>query len=119
MHRYYTIGYTGMVQSGARVFTESRVVAMLTCVGKGHDGRKWLLAMRLVSEVMFVHAVRLHQSKVVRHMKKQHDARRSPESPEVECVGVVSARHALNAKFEAAEEDGSMIDLTKQINNYE
>tara|TARA_B100001094_G_scaffold7772_1_gene6940 strand:+ start:657 stop:1232 length:576 start_codon:yes stop_codon:yes gene_type:complete len=110
MHRYHTIGYAAMKESGVRVFTEARVVAMLTCVGNMTNRKDWLLAMKLVSEVMFVHAVRLHQSKLLRHIKKQQEAR---DAHEVKCVGVVSAQDALNAKFQAAEDNGSMIDLTQ------
>ena len=111
MHRYHTIGYAAMVGSGERVFTERRVLSMLSCVGKKTNREDWLLAMRMLSEVMFVHAFRMHQSAMLRRCREHRNRQKHP--PEVECVGVMSGCDALNAKFEAAEKNGSMIDLTE------
>ena len=116
MHRYHTVGYTAMVDSGKRAFTEARVRAILNCIGRGMVREHWLLVMKLLAEVMFVHAVRLHQSAILRDLKKKQaqEADEADEADQVEYVQVVSARDALNAKFQAAEKNGNVIDLTQR-----
>ena len=102
--RYIQYGHEHMVDSGRRVFTHQRVRLLVNKVVRADDGGEpnkhpcYMPCVKMIAELMFVHAFRLHASA----------ARRA----EVRCVRILSPQAALDAKFAKAETDGTVIDLT-------